>query len=481
MIKSPSKAAAAVVVSLLLALPAAAQQKADAAGKSLIQQMVAMKGQGAPAIKAYKEALTHGDAQVRRAAIQLLVKEAGKPAVADLKKMLADSDEWVVIAAGIGLLDLGDHPMPEIQQALKHEHMDVRMELAEHVGEFAHEAYLSNVGAMISDPEPKVRLASVRAMQALSSKESLKPLMAATADAERGVATLAIQALESLKDPRALQRLTRMATTEDLALKRAVAHAIVVLGGATSHAELTQKLLGDEDIGVRRSILNGMRELPDEAALTILTGQLGKLPTTGDRHAAVLVYKASESTNTHAPLIKLIADSEARVRSSAVLAAGQKNVESLMDAVVTRVEDEEAQVRSSVAFALGHKGREESVPYLAKLSKDPSGDVRASAVQSAASVGTEGALKLVLAALADSEPYVKIQAVRSLGKFEQDAAVEQLRELANNSDLQIRLSAISGLGMRKDKGSVPMLKELAKAPVEVVRRAARSALDQIGE
>ncbi|ANM28943.1 hypothetical protein ABI59_03965 [Acidobacteria bacterium Mor1] len=481
MIKSPSKAAAAVVVSLLLALPAAAQQKAGAAGKALIQQMVAMKGQGAPAIKAYKEALSNGDAQVRRAAIQLLVKEAGKPAIPDLKTMLADSDEWVVIAAGIGLLDLGEHPMPEIQQALKHDHMDVRMELAEHIGEFDHTAYLTHVGSMISDPEPKVRLASVRAMQAISSKDSLQPLMAATADAERGVATLAIQALESLGDPRALQRLTRMANTEDLALKRAVAHAVVVLGGASSHAELTTKLLADEDVGVRRSILNGMREQPDEAALSILSGRLDKLPTTGDRHAAVLVYKATESENSHGPLVKLIADPEARVRSSAVLAAGQKNVDALMDAVVTRVEDKEAQVRSSVAYALGHEGREASVPHLTKLSKDPSGDVRASAVQSAATVGTEGALKIVLAALGDSESYVAIQAVRSLGKFEQEAALEKLRELAKHSDLQVRLSAISGLGMRKDKGSVPMLKELAKEPVEVVRRAARSALDQIGE
>jgi len=171
---------------------------------------LAAKGpQGAPALVA---ALKDQRAPVRAAAIEMLAKLKGRAAVPDIAPLVGDPEDSVAIRAVGALFELGgDGTQEPLRKALHSPSARVRMETASIAGDTRDLRLVRDIGALLSDEMPGVRRTALEALRAIGDPSTFPFLMAATGDAKATIVESAIAALENLKDPRALPRVTQLA------------------------------------------------------------------------------------------------------------------------------------------------------------------------------------------------------------------------------------------------------------------------------
>ncbi len=471
------------LVALLLAVnPARAEAPSDSPTEpaaSRISDLLALQGRGEQAKTAFRKALADPRGAVRSAAIQLLAKEAGPAAVADLAPLIEDSDENVAGAAAIALVEIGGEATREpILKALASPSPRVRGQTLAYLGDRKDDRFVDEMSKLLSDDVGYVRANVVAAYEAMLSPKSFPYVMAATTDADHEIVLGAIRTLGGLRDPRAHDRLARLRASDSPEIRAAVAGALVATDGFASQREALEALAGDKDRSVRMSLVVFLRDYPSPRAIPLLA----KLVEDGDalvRRGVVQALKAIDVPATLPILAKMLGDADSNVRAVAATGIAQRKAVTYRPAVAKLVDDPAERVRAAVAIALGDLGGDESYPALKRLVADESSIVRGRAVDAAARIGTDGAFPIVEIALADGDPLVRLEAVRALGVLPAGKSLPRLRELTRAEDLQIRIAAVQQLGARKDKGAVEPLRALQKEPVEAVRAAARSALTAI--
>jgi HEAT repeat protein len=442
-----------------------------------IHALLGLQGQGEVAIVAYREALAHPEPSVRAAAVQLLAREAGPAAVASLSPMIDDSDENVVTAAVIALAEIGgEETLAPLRRALASPSPWIRGQAASYIGENLRGALAPEVGELVSDSNPHVRLAAVEALRALSDPASFPYFMAATTDASEDIAHAAVGALVNLGDPRALKRIVLLADSEEPDLRHEVAKAIVAFGAMDEYPEVVARLVADRTPMVARGLAVALYEHPSPAALPVLR-DLAAAEDARLRRLTVRALKVDPSPGANELLRSMLSDSNDQVRAAAVLALAARGAAGTVEAAGGLVGDSSPTVRGSVAVALGELGSVEGLAVLETLARDADTTVRISAINAAGRIGTPKAIGVLTLGLKDDHAMVRVEAVRGLGGIDHPKAAKALRKAARGSNLQVRLAAIAELGKLDDPKSVSLLKNLLDDPAEAVRGAARQALD----
>lgn len=478
---TPRRALPAVVL-LTIALPAAAQQgaPAEAPASTRVAAVVALRGKGEAAAPALRAALKDPYAPVRSAAVQTIAQELGEKGVPDLVPLLDDLEEGVAVSTALALAGLpGDEAAAATRKALKSPRDRVRSQTAARIGDLRDARFVADLGALVGDPVAAVRGTSVSALRAIGTKETFPFLMQATSDAGPKTAADAVDALGSLGDPRALERVVRLASSESPLVRAAVARTLPALGGVASHGPVALALAGDASESVRLSLVQALRDHPAAEQIPILE-KVAADKSGAVRRQLVAAARANPSPAALPLVTARLKDTDPKVRASAAMALAAMKARGELPAVAALSKDAEADVRAACAEALGEYREAEGLATVAALVKDADPSVRGRAVAAAGRIGGEGALAIVEVGVADKEGFVRLEAIRALGVLGGTGARDRLIALAKKEQMPIRLAAIQTLGSLKDKEALPALRELQKDPAEAVRTAARKAIEAIG-
>lgn len=231
-------------------------------------------------------------------------------------------------------------------------------------------------------------------------------------------------------------------------------------------------------------------------------------------------------------LLRLLEDTEARVRRRAALAVGRVGLPEGVGPLVGLLADSDPEVRQMAAFALGLLADPRAKDPLVAALGDSTPLVRASAAEALGQIGDLSAadaigravaqavqsgsvaqppgedvdarrdveaavVRLGVAALARLKAYDALAAAvldgagqprvrwwpvaAALRQIEDPRALPALRTLAKDSSLYTRTFAIRGLGALKDRSAVPLLVPLATSGDRATAIEAVRALGQIGD
>ena len=241
---------------------------------------------------------------------------------------------------------------------------------------------------------------------------------------------------------------------------------------------------------------------------------------------------AAPSSPPMPDLVRLLADSEARIRRRAALAVGRVGLPDGVEPLISLLQDADPEVRQMAAFALGLIGEPRARDALVRLLDDASPLVQGSAAEALGLIGDRAAadpiggmltkildggglaqlpaqgvedgrdspaaaFRLGLFALTRLQGFDQVAAAVldasglprfrwwpvafALGRLENARALPALRALAADPQPYTKGFAIKGLGALRDRASVPMLISLASGSDSVGAVEAVRALGRIGD
>lgn len=259
--------------------------------------------------------------------------------------------------------------------------------------------------------------------------------------------------------PQEVGRIERQLSADDPAARRAAALRLERLTPAQARP-LLSKVLEDPDVGVRLAAAQAVEQL---GILGFGRKVLGWLQESDARlrAAATDLLILDPVPEAVAPLGRVLADPDPRVRKGAALALGE------MGRLPSGASGEGLQGRAAAQL-------------LGRLD-DPQSDVRIAVIDSLARLGDARAVLPLVAKTQDSEPEVRVAVVRALGVLGDARASGALLLAARDRDPMVVSQAVQALGWLADPGVVPSLVVLSEELTAVAaRRAALVSLAWLG-
>lgn len=292
-------------------------------------------------------------------------------------------------------------------------------------------------------------------------------------------------ALGMIRDPRAVSRLTELATDprEDDRVRRSAMFALGAIGGARALSALRSLFRESEpnwrrqaafslagrsrdDLGLWAALLKDEDPRARKTAVTCLS--VHGLRLARDRAQVVgLVRQAWQ-------------DDEAEVREAAV-----RFFSSLLyrdaNVVVSALWDESARVRKVAAEGLGQIGQAKVTGPLAQAFADKDRDVRIAVLVSLGKIGSSEGAETLRLALDDDDPYVRGHAAFGLARIMDANCVDLLLPLLADPNWIARIGVVRGLAIIGAPETVSALAEVVRHDArEEVRHEAYLALRAIG-
>ena len=261
--------------------------------------------------------------------------------------------------------------------------------------------------------------------------------------------------------------------------------------------DILMKVWLDIDVERRRQIVSRLAALlEDNLELDfdeIFHICLGDTDSQVRAQAAEGLYN-SEERSLIEPLINLLLqDEEYTVRAAAAGALGKfamlaelgkltetdtyKVEEALLSAFDT--ENEHTLVRCKALEAVSPLGRPHIEEMIREAYYSDELEFQTSALYAMGRNCNPGWLPLLLKELRSPDSQLRFEAVRACAEIEAEEAAPHLLELTRDIDVEVMTSAIEALGRIGGDLAQDVLKNCLKSPDEVVREAARDALDEI--
>lgn len=141
------------------------------------------------------------------------------------------------------------------------------------------------------------------------------------------------------------------------------------------------------------------------------------------------------------PYLKILKDTNADVRMSAVSALSKTRSDKAVMPLSKALRDKDVKVRRVAATALGEIRSDKAVEPLSKALKDADIYVRMSAATALGEIRNYKAVESLSEALTDKDPNVRISAATALGRIGTDNAIERLSEALRHEDIGVQMVA----------------------------------------
>lgn len=190
-----------------------------------------------------------------------------------------------------------------------------------------------------------------------------------------------IYALKAEPNPENVARIRMRLDDRDAAVRAASLYALVDLGVADA-CDLAIRGLSDPDGFVRRTAAHQLVKLADPAAVPALGERVMEDEDAGVRKEAAAALGAIGSADAVDHLVFALEDPMSEVRLEATKGLARGAPEAAVDALVSMVlQDPEWEIRVQAAMALARSGREDVVPILREAANDPNELVRAAVIE----------------------------------------------------------------------------------------------------
>jgi HEAT repeat protein len=218
-------------------------------------------------------------------------------------------------------------------------------------------------------------------------------------------------------------------------------------------------LANDPEPGVRRSVVNALRDIGGEDATAMLRVMLSDrdedvvratreaLGLVTTRPNLVFDVRPTSRVTAHVldSLVLLLGSAEPRRRLEAARVLGNLKDERSTPALVLALGDSEFSVRQAAADALGGIRDYEPVPHLVLRLADSHRRVRQSAAGALAAIPSRAAVPALIIALRDVDEHVRMSAASALGRAGGTDAMEALISALGDEEAGVRRVAVGAL------------------------------------
>ena len=180
-------------------------------------------------------------------------------------------------------------------------------------------------------------------------------------------------------------------------------------------------------------------------------------------------------------IIKALLDTDAHVRFTAVMAAGDLKLAAAKETILRLVDDDDRQVRIAVRYTLHKLGDYRYSHDLEKMAVDSDMQVRCTTAMVLGRLNIPSAVKLLKPLQSDSEPAVRLQAIRALAMMGDKRAREALKGNSVSAYPDDVIFAVLAMADTKDELLLPFIYDQLNLHEHIeVRLAAARALGEAG-
>ncbi len=418
--------------------------------------VLALQGQEPEiAIPRLIQALKDEDSQVRLAAVDVLQTFNTEDALRGLFMALGNDEYLVCDAASDAFARIGRRTVPYLIRALSSPQVNMRAGAVEALGKIADPAAMADLTRLLSDTERPwlfdlcVGDLAAKALESIGTREALQIVLQWRAENAPDPRTQALSQAPVLSEDLAAPA---ESAAEDDAPSAPEAGASAPATATVLPGELTPPRGMPEDPGNRQivlEVLDNLRhpewEVRQAAARTLreyakaLKGAddptiLGRLqdaledPSWEVRWAVVEALAWIANPVTVPAIARRLEDKNWIVRVAAIRALTEIRDISAAPAVIGALKDRKGLVREAAAEALGELGVPAAVNPLIELLQDSETLVRLAAIYALGRLRARAAVRQVMTALRDEDANIRLAAAVALGKIGDPLAISRLIE-----------------------------------------------------
>ncbi|TVQ39412.1 MAG: HEAT repeat domain-containing protein [Spirochaetaceae bacterium] len=298
---------------------------------------------------------------------------------------------------------------------------------------FAGKAFNERALQILSGPDAAVRAALILSLPATENREYLKPIREAVSDADPDVRIAAVRALQLYNDSRSLNQAYDLLRDP---VERVRRDAAAVLGahGTPSVLQRIRSMLADENEvqSVKLSAIEGLGLSQVPRSIALLVSMLAADDRWDEPIITALATKAS--TRQVEMLVEQIKDAEPRVRTKLARVFRMMGVAGER-AMVELLQQDIASLRPEVTAVLEELGFVEAT--IRRLThRDPA--VRRQAAGTLSIIGTRAAFRGIVVAARDPDSEVRVLVTRAIDRLSTRAGRQILEDLQNDPDRRVR-------------------------------------------
>jgi HEAT repeat protein len=473
---------------------------------------------------AFTEVLREGDWQVRRNAIEGLMRHAPRDLLASLIVSLRDEHHnFNVLSSALQLLSTsGVDVVQPLAALLKDGSSDVRIQAALALGEHPGMVTVTALVEALADPDVNVRFHAIESLGRVRAAEGVAPLAAVAESGDFFLAFAAIDALVNIADPSVAGRLLPLLSDDTLSapvaealgmfgdgevvrplvrvLDRPAAPVLSVVkavaalyttyeaqygGGSYIVAEFqaaltpagAQQLLDALGYGTKEELrslvllLGWVQGVEVERALTQLLGR-------PDLRADLIEALVRHGRAVVDVLVDQLRAADEEVRLAAVIALGRLG-DARATAPICGLLGHDRSLTLAAAAALASIGDQQAFEPLLPLLGHRDAAVRQAAIGALNSLGHPDMARRVHALLGSVDPAMRESAVRIAGYFGYAECAVAVFNACADEDESVRRTAIEHLPLFDEDRALPVLLDALRGETPRVRASAATALGRV--
>ncbi len=387
------------------------------------------------------------DWMIRRDKATALGDEPAETAIPELLKYVNDDESQVRVAAITSLAKFksDERVLPALLQALR----DGEYLVADTAASALKTLGICPIPGLlyaIRSPDLNVSAAAIDVAGAIGQQDAVPDLINSLADlrktalSKQRICDAAVEALEKIATPEALEAAQAWRRSQKSPLEQAVAQ------GDSTDAKGNLVVLTDvleavhtEDWEKRQEAAKLLRDYGKKLRGTTDTASVERITTLLDDDAWDIRYAATESLAwikdaTPVPkLTELVKDGQWMVRASAIRALSEIGDPRGIESMIIALSDERSDVRQTAAEALGMMGDKSAIGGLAQALTDPEEFVRVAAVEALGEIGDQAAVIPLHNAISEADPALRWSIADALRKIASADAVPDLIPLLQDT------------------------------------------------
>ncbi len=264
----------------------------------------------------------------------------------------------------------------------------------------------------LTDPDPLVRLRTVKALGRIGAREA------------------SVHVAEALTDSVEV-------------IRQEAAFALGLIGGADALLAITANLSNEQSPAVKIAMIEALGRMGDLVIVAALTRYVDD-PDPTVRSAVVRAFARLPGHGRTVDLVEMSRDSIADVRAMAAHALMRTGKSSAFGRLRWCLKDSDPLVRYFAARALGVLGDSSGLSHLTdRLRRESNSLVKISLIRSISQVGDRRALKALLNILSGKHSiHVKAEALKALGLLKLSKSLTKLKPYLDHENITLRAAAI---------------------------------------